>query len=97
MRRLTPRSNKPEQLPMYAANVIKMRCAPVPLRGGGVKFYLDELGKRHFSNDPVWYFDLYYVTSRRKYTVQEMCFVQARTKQLALDKIKKLWRVTRID
>lgn len=79
---------QPEQLPMYVSMI--MKCKTVQCSVG----YEDELGGWWTHAYPVWYFELRYVGSNRKYGLE--C-VQARTKQQAIKKIKLLWRVERID
>jgi hypothetical protein len=91
-RQMTKYTRPPEQLPMYAANLTKHKVTPVGI--GATLGYQDEIGYYWALPLPVWYYDLYFCTSHRKYGTE--C-LQARTKRDAIKKIKSLWRVTRIE
>jgi hypothetical protein len=94
-RQMTKYTRPPEQLPMYAANLMKYIPEHVtPSSAVYLPYWADELGNIWTTPEPVWYYDLYFCTSHRKYGTE--C-LQARTKRDAIKKIKSLWRVTRIE
>lgn len=95
MPRLKQKNKVGEVMPMYVTNLMKI-TGHVPVGPGQ---WIDDLGNVWLSEEPVWYFDLCYVSSGRKYYGGETAMesVQARTKVEAKRKIKVLWGVTRFE
>ena len=90
------RTKSPDLLPMYVNNLIKCKVVQVSVgcsNWTGTQF-ADELGAYWTHLEPVWYYDLRFVSSGHLYGTET---VQARTKRDAIKKIKLLWGVERID
>lgn len=94
MPRLLKKNKPAEIMPMYVTNLMKIIPIEVPFVSEKWPQYKDEMGNYWTTPEPVWYFDLRFVSSGRKY---EHSFFQARTKAEAKRKIKQLWGVTRFD